>query len=75
MLDEIDAALDDVNVVRFNRYLKKLTAKTQFITMTHRRGTMENADILYGVTMAEQGVSKVLMLDLNEVERRFDIVR
>lgn len=75
VLDEIDAALDDVNVVRFNRYLKKLTAKTQFITMTHRRGTMENADILYGVTMAEQGVSKVLMLDLNEVERRFDIVR
>ncbi len=73
VLDEIDAALDDINVMRFNRYLKILTDNTQFIVMTHRRGTMEMADILYGVTMQEQGVSKVLMLDMNEIEKRFGV--
>lgn len=71
VLDEIDAALDDINVLRFNRYLKLLTGNTQFIVMTHRRGTMEMADILYGVTMQEQGVSRVLTLDMNEIEKRF----
>ncbi len=63
MLDEIDAALDDVNVVRFAAYLKNITHRTQFIVITHRRGTMEEADILYGVTMQEDGVSKLLRLD------------
>ena len=58
MLDEIDAALDDRNVERFASYLHNLAKKTQFIVITHRRGTMEAADVLYGVTMQEQGVSK-----------------
>ena len=55
MLDEIEAALDEVNVTRYARYLKTLSDKTQFIAITHRRGTMEEADILYGVTMQEKG--------------------
>ncbi len=63
VLDEIDAALDDVNVVRFAAYLKNITEHTQFIVITHRRGTMEEADVLYGVTMQEDGVSKLLRLD------------
>ncbi len=63
VLDEIDAALDDVNVVRFAAYLKNITERTQFIVITHRRGTMEEADVLYGVTMQEDGVSKLLRLD------------
>ena len=69
ILDEIEAALDDVNVVRFAQYLRRLTAETQFIVITHRRGTMEEADVLYGVTMQEQGVSKLLMLNLAEAEK------
>ncbi|MBQ8586227.1 MAG: chromosome segregation protein SMC [Butyricicoccus sp.] len=69
ILDEIEAALDDVNVVRFAKYLRRLTADTQFIVITHRRGTMEEADVLYGVTMQEQGVSKLLMLNLAEAEK------
>ena len=68
MLDEIDAALDDRNVERFANYLRQLCAKTQFIVITHRRGTMEEADALFGVTMQEQGVSKVLHLDLDAME-------
>ena len=68
MLDEIDAALDDRNVERFASYLRNLSAKTQFIIITHRRGTMEASDVLYGVTMQEQGISKLLRLDLNQME-------
>ena len=69
MLDEIDAALDDRNVERFANYLRTFCNKTQFIVVTHRRGTMEAADVLYGVTMQEQGVSKILHLDLNQMEQ------
>ena len=68
VLDEIEAALDDVNVSRFASYLHRLCDRTQFIVITHRRGTMEEADILYGVTMQEQGVTKLLALNINEVE-------
>ena len=73
MLDEIDAALDDRNVGRFASYLRNLSSKTQFIVITHRRGTMEAADVLYGVTMQEQGVSKVLSVDLNQVVKDLNI--
>ena len=74
ILDEIDAALDDRNVERFARYLHNLSKKTQFIVITHRRGTMEASDVLYGVTMQEQGVSKLLRLDLNQMEEYLGIV-
>ena len=62
MLDEIEAALDDVNVTRFAAYLRRMTPHTQFIVITHRRGSMEEADVLYGVTMQDEGVSKILEL-------------
>ena len=68
ILDEIEAALDDVNVTRYAQYLRRICDKTQFIVITHRRGTMEAADILYGVTMQEDGVSKLLRLDLDNVD-------
>ena len=71
VLDEIEAALDDVNVARYAQYLRRLSGATQFIAITHRRGTMEEADMLYGVTMQEQGVSRMLMLNLAEAERKF----
>ena len=74
MLDEIDAALDDPNVRRFAGYLRQLCKKTQFIVITHRRGTMEEADALFGVTMQEQGVSKVLQLDLHSIEQQVGAV-
>ena len=74
LLDEIDAALDDRNVERFASYLHNLSKKTQFIVITHRRGTMEASDVLYGVTMQEQGVSKLLRLDLNQMEEYLGIV-
>ena len=74
ILDEIDAALDDRNVERFAKYLHNLSKKTQFIVITHRRGTMEASDVLYGVTMQEQGVSKLLRLDLNQMEEYLGIV-
>ncbi len=74
LLDEIDAALDDRNVERFASYLRNLAKKTQFIVITHRRGTMEASDVLYGVTMQEQGVSKLLRLDLNQMEEVLGIV-
>ena len=74
MLDEIDAALDDRNVERYAKYLRNLSRNTQFIVITHRRGTMESADVLYGVTMQEQGVSKLLRLDLNQMEQYLGIV-
>ena len=73
VMDEIEAALDDTNVVRFARYLRKMSGKTQFIVITHRRGTMEEADVLYGVTMQEQGVSRMLTINLNEVEEELHI--
>ena len=68
LLDEIEAALDDSNVGRFAKYLHKLTKNTQFIIITHRKGTMECADIMYGVTMEESGVSKLLSVKINEKE-------
>ena len=74
MLDEIDAALDDRNVERFASYLRNLSEKTQFIVITHRRGTMEASDVLYGVTMQEQGISKLLRLDLNQMEEYLGIL-
>ncbi|WP_322199168.1 chromosome segregation protein SMC [Acutalibacter intestini] len=66
VLDEIEAALDDVNVARFAQYLRRMTSQSQFITITHRRGTMEGSDMLYGVTMQDQGVSKLLALKTDE---------
>ena len=74
MLDEIDAALDDRNVERYATYLRSLAKRTQFIVITHRRGTMEAADVLYGVTMQEQGVSSLLRLDLNQMTEYLGIV-
>jgi chromosome segregation protein len=74
MLDEIDAALDDRNVERFAKYLHNLSKKNQFIVNTHRRGTMEASDVLYGVTMQEQGISTLLRLDLNQMEQYLGIV-
>ena len=73
LLDEIDAALDDRNVERFASYLHNLSQKTQFIVITHRRGTMEASNVLYGVTMQEQGVSKLLRLDLNQMTEMLGI--
>lgn len=67
VLDEIEAALDDVNVDRFASYMRRMNNNTQFIAITHRRGTMEEADVLYGVTMQEQGISKLLELRASEV--------
>ena len=68
ILDEIDAALDDVNVSRFATYLRTYLEQSQFIVITHRRGTMEAANIMYGVTMQEKGVSKLLSLHMDDVE-------
>lgn len=66
ILDEIDAPLDDANIVRFSEFLREYTTDTQFIVITHRKGTMESADIMYGVTMEESGVSKLLSVKINE---------
>jgi chromosome segregation protein len=66
LLDEIEAALDESNVTRFSGYLHKLTEHTQFIVITHRRGTMEEADRLYGITMQEKGVSALVSVSLVE---------
>ena len=66
VLDEIDAALDDNNVGRFSVLLKELSQSTQFVVVTHRKGTMEAADALYGVTMEESGVSKIVSVRLEE---------
>ncbi len=73
MLDEIEAALDDVNVTRFANYLRRMNDHTQFIAITHRRGTMEEADMLYGVTMQDQGISKLLSLRAHEVEEKLGL--
>ena len=73
VLDEIEAALDDVNVDRYASYLRRMCDNTQFIVITHRRGTMEEADVLYGVTMQERGVTKLLELRASEVEERLNM--
>ncbi|MBS6282536.1 MAG: chromosome segregation protein SMC [Oscillospiraceae bacterium] len=73
VMDEIEAALDDANVTRFARYLRQMADRTQFIVITHRRGTMEEADVLYGVTMQEQGISRLLTINLNDVEAELKI--
>ncbi len=67
IFDEIEAALDEVNVTRFGQYIKRYSHQTQFIVITHRRGTMEIADRLYGVTMPQKGISKVLTMDVDDV--------
>ena len=69
LLDEIEAALDDVNVAKYAAYLHRFTDKTQFITITHRRGTMEEADVLYGVTMQDEGVSRLLKMDMEDTKQ------
>jgi len=69
VMDEIEAALDDANIVRFTEYMRRMTTNTQFLVITHRRRTMEEADVLYGVTMQEKGVSQVITVDLDEAEK------
>lgn len=66
ILDEVEAALDEANVERYSTYLKKLSRDTQFIVITHRKGTMEGADVLYGITMQESGVSKLVSVKLED---------
>ncbi len=73
VMDEIEAALDEANVVRFAKYMRTLSDKTQFIVITHRRGTMEEADVLYGVTMQERGVSKMLTINMSELAKELKI--
>lgn len=73
IFDEVEAALDDVNVARYARYVRRMTANTQFILITHRRGTMEEADVLYGITMQEEGVSKLLELQTAEMAKKLGI--
>ncbi|MDY3985151.1 chromosome segregation protein SMC, partial [Dysosmobacter sp.] len=73
VMDEIEAALDEPNVIRVARYMRRLSDRTQFIVITHRRGTMEEADVLYGVTMQEQGVSKILTINLNDMAKELKI--
>ena len=68
VLDEAEAALDDANVVRYSQYLQNFEGKTQFIVITHRKGTMMNADILYGVTMQESGVSQIVSVALDDID-------
>ncbi|MGL4911718.1 MAG: chromosome segregation protein SMC, partial [Romboutsia sp.] len=74
ILDEIEAPLDDANIFRFGEFLKELAKDTQFISVTHRRGTMEAADYIYGVTMQEKAISKVLSLQLKEAEEMTDLI-
>ena len=68
-MDEIDAALDEANVARYADYMRSMADNTQFIVITHHRATMEEADVLYGVTMQEKGVTTVLSVDLEEAEK------
>ena len=75
VMDEIEAALDEANVIRFAEYMRNMCAKTQFIVITHRRGTMEEADNIYGVTMQEKGVSKIIELDLEQAQRSIETDR
>lgn len=73
IFDEVEAALDDVNVARYAQYVRRMTKNTQFILITHRRGTMEEADVLYGVTMQEEGVSKILELKTAEMAKKLGL--
>jgi chromosome segregation protein len=73
IFDEVEAALDDINVARYARYVRRMTKNTQFILISHRRGTMEEADVLYGVTMQEEGVSKLLEMKTKEMAGRLGI--
>jgi len=73
ILDEIEAALDEANVARFSAFLREFAQETQFILITHRKGTMEASDVLYGVTMEEKGVSKIVSLDLSAERRKREI--
>ena len=73
VMDEVEAALDEANVVRVARYMRSISDKTQFIVITHRRGTMEEADVLYGVTMQEKGVSKMLAINMNDMAEELNI--
>ena len=73
ILDEIEAALDEVNVDKFADYVKKYSSKTQFVIITHRRGTMEAAERLYGVTMHEKGISDVISIDVSEIEQKIGV--
>ncbi len=72
VMDEIEAALDEANVTRFAEYMRRMSDKTQFLVITHRRGTMEEADLLYGVTMQEKGVSTVIELDLEAAQKTME---
>ena len=73
VMDEIEAALDESNVVRYARYMRRIAGRTQFIVITHRRGTMEEADVLYGVTMQERGVSRILTINMNDLAKELNI--
>ena len=73
ILDEIEAALDDVNVYKYAGYLRSMNKRTQFISITHRRGTMEESDVLYGITMQQEGVSKILKLNIDQIEEHLGI--
>ena len=72
VMDEIEAALDEANVTRYAEYMRRMSDKTQFLVITHRRGTMEEADMLYGVTMQEKGVSTVIELDLESAQKTIE---
>ena len=72
-MDEIEAALDEPNVVRVAKYMRRISGKTQFVVITHRRGTMEEADVLYGVTMQEKGVSRILTINMNDLAKELKI--
>ena len=73
ILDEVEAALDEANVVRFSQFLRKFSRETQFIVITHRKGTMEEADVLYGITMQESGVSKLVSVRMEESENFIEV--
>ena len=75
VLDEVEAALDEANVARFAQYLKKFSDETQFIVITHRKGTMEESDVLYGVTMQESGVSKLVSVRLDAEKNLLQVNR
>lgn len=72
VLDEVEAALDEANVARYANYLKAFSSETQFIVITHRKGTMEKADVLYGVTMQERGVTKLVSVRMDNVSDYMD---
>ena len=71
VFDEIESALDDVNIVKFASFIRRNSEKTQYIIITHRRGTMEHADTLYGITMHQKGVSDFMRLNMAKLDERF----